>query len=358
MLAADPELARSLAAGYTLPAEWYTDPAVLQRERERIFGRSWLYAGPASLVSRSGSYVACEVGGYLPAVIVRDGEGRLQAFVNVCRHRGHLVARGSGACESLQCPYHAWTYGLDGRLRAAPRSALEPGFDKDDFSLLPMQAETFGPLLFVNPDPAAGPLAETLRELPAILARSGTDLAALRHHHRTDLGMAANWKIAVENYLECYHCPVAHKRFSAMVDVGPDAYRLESRETFLSQFAPVRDAPGEFQYHLLWPNLAVMLYAGPPNLIVYGYEPDGPEGSRRIADYFSAEEADDATRRETIAFSTELFEEDRALVESVQRGLRTGRVRQGRVLPRSELLVHRFQSMVYQALSTEEERRR
>ena len=117
--------------------------------------------------------------GHIPIVVTRDREGILRGFVNVCRHRASTIARGCGSRETLQCPYHAWTYGLDGSLRKAPRSEREAGFDRADFSLLPVSVDTWGPFLFVNPDPAAAPLAETLGELPAIVARSGLDLSTL-----------------------------------------------------------------------------------------------------------------------------------------------------------------------------------
>jgi phenylpropionate dioxygenase-like ring-hydroxylating dioxygenase large terminal subunit len=361
----DPDLAASLDAGRTLPAEWYTDGAFLRREEERIFRRVWLYAGPASAVERPGSYAAYELGNLFPVVAVRDEDGALRAFANVCRHRGHLVAQGTGACASLQCPYHAWTYALDGHLRAAPRSAWEPDFDPAAFSLVPLEVATWGPLLFICADPEAGPLATALGDLPDIVARSGVDLAALTHHARGELSISANWKLVVENYLECYHCPVAHKSFAALVDTSPDAYVLEPHRTFLSQFGKVNDAARdaakdlaynpigevtENQYHLLWPNLAVMTYAGRSNLIVYAYEPAGPDATRRISDHYFAPDVDETTRREIIAFGLQLFHEDRALVESVQKGLRSGFVRQGRVLPRSELLVHHFQKMIHRAL--------
>jgi choline monooxygenase len=365
IVANDPIVAESLEAGATLPAEWYTDAAILHEEQQQIFRKAWLYAGPASQVSQPGTYATYELGNQFPVVVARDADGILRAFANVCGHRGHLVAQGAGPCSSLQCPYHAWTYDLDGRLRAAPRSSWEPSFDLRDYSLVQLPVDTWGPLLFVCPDPAGAPLAETLADLPAIVERSGVDLASLRHDRRGELQIRANWQLAVENYLECYHCPVAHKSFAVLVDTSPDAYVLEPHPTFLSQYGKVNQASvdggkdlaynpigevTENQYHLLWPNLAVMTYAGRSNLIVYAYEPDGPDATRRIADYYFAPDVDEATREEIIAFGIQLFHEDRALVESVQKGLRSGFVRQGRVLPRSELLVHYFQKMVYRAL--------
>src|SRR4029453_12834564 len=116
-----------------------------------------------------GSFFSCDAGG-VPVVVVRDKEGSLRAFLNVCRHRGSLVCEGEGRRETLQCPYHAWTYSLDGSLRAAPRTGREPGFDKSQLGLMPVQVDTWGPFVFVNPDTTAPPLAEHLGALPGLLA--------------------------------------------------------------------------------------------------------------------------------------------------------------------------------------------
>ena len=137
----------------TNPWVWYSDPDVLRRERERIFRSAWHYVGHAGRLSEEPSYFACETGG-VPAVITRDAGGELRAFVNVCRHRGAEIAAGEGRRETLQCPYHAWTYGLDGRLRTAPRAAED---DLDEVALAPLRLEAWGPFLFVNADPDAPP---------------------------------------------------------------------------------------------------------------------------------------------------------------------------------------------------------
>jgi phenylpropionate dioxygenase-like ring-hydroxylating dioxygenase large terminal subunit len=104
----------------TLPWSWYADPAVARLEQERIFRRAWQYAGHAGEVAEPGSFATARAGD-VPVVLVRDADGELRAFLNVCRHRGSELADGAGRARSLRCPYHAWTYGLDGSLRAAPR---------------------------------------------------------------------------------------------------------------------------------------------------------------------------------------------------------------------------------------------
>src|SRR5256884_5058058 len=123
-------------------------------ERERIFARAWQYVGHSAELGAGPGYVAARVGD-IPIVVTRDREGQLRAFLNVCRHRGSVLATGAAARETLQCPYHAWTYGLDGALKAAPRSGREPGFDCEGISLRPAAVGAWGPFLFANPDPEA-----------------------------------------------------------------------------------------------------------------------------------------------------------------------------------------------------------
>jgi phenylpropionate dioxygenase-like ring-hydroxylating dioxygenase large terminal subunit len=166
--------------------------------RGRIFARTWQYAGRADRVSNPGDFFTC-FAGQIPIVVVRDTEGVLRGFVNVCRHRGHLIAEGDGNRKALQCPYHAWTYDLDGTLRKAPRSEREPDFDAAGYSMLPVATEAWGPLVFVNPDPDAGPLADALGPLPGHVAESGLDVDRLRFRVRNDWEIECDWKVAM-NY--------------------------------------------------------------------------------------------------------------------------------------------------------------
>ena len=190
-------LARELEEGWTLPAAWYSDPGVYERERDRIFARSWQYAARADRVAEPGMLTASWAG-TLPVLLARARDGELRGFVNVCRHRGHPLCDGDARRETIQCPYHAWTYGLDGTLRRAPRCAREAGFEPAGFSLLPMAAEEWGPFVFASPDPEAAPLAETLGELPALVAESGVDLGALRFYDQAEWSIPVNWKLALE----------------------------------------------------------------------------------------------------------------------------------------------------------------
>jgi phenylpropionate dioxygenase-like ring-hydroxylating dioxygenase large terminal subunit len=359
------ELRDALAGGATLPASWYSDAAVLRREQDAIFRRTWQYAGRLDQVAEPGDWFTT-FAGTIPVVVTRDQSGSLNAFVNVCRHRGHIVATGAGHRESLQCPYHAWTYGLDGVLRKAPRSEREPDFDAEAFSLLPVQIESWGPLIFVNPDRDAPALVDALGALPGHVEASGLDLERVRFRERREWEISADWKVAVENYLECYHCPVAHPGFSKVIDVDPDAYLLSWEGLVSSQFGTPRDraltgdgaspydARGEIaqaQYHLLWPNTTINVEAGPGNISVDATRPNGPGRSVGATDYFFYEEVSDETAEAMMAFANQVGIEDAGLVESVQRGLDTGMVPQGRLLLSSEHLIQRFQRLVFEALA-------
>ncbi len=350
----------TLADGRTIPWDWYSDPAVLRLERDRIFRRAWQYAGRADQVAEPGCFFTCDAAG-IPIVIVRDKDGALRAFLNVCRHRGSLVCEGEGRRDALQCPYHAWTYGLDGSLRAAPRADREPGFDRSELGLVPAQVDVWGPFVFVNADPEAAPLTETLGELPALVADAGLDVDALRFLKRSSSEYEANWKVCCENFLECYHCQVAHPSFSKVVDVSPDAYRLEESRWFSSQYGPVRqnwsgpfDPSGSVprgQFHFLWPNVTINVMPGRPNLSIGPVVPVAPERTSRFLDYFVGPDVEQEWLEEMLTFDEQVGSEDAVLVERVQKGVRAGVLEHGRLMGESERLVAHFQGLLLEALA-------
>ena len=354
----DPDLGDALARGATLPFDWYTNAEVLRLEQERIFRRAWQYVGHAGQLAEPGSFFTATAG-LIPVVVTRTREDELKAFVNVCRHRGFQVAQGEGKRETLQCAYHAWTYGLDGTLRAAPRADREPDFDPAELSLLPVQVDTWGPFVFVNPDVSAPPLAEALGRLPELLAEV-VDVEALTFHHRASSELETNWKVACENFLECYHCATAHPSFSKVVDVSPDSYRLEAEGLFSSQFGPVRAtaAPsystGEIersQFHFLWPNVGINVFPGRTNLSIGPIYPVGTERTARFLDYFFGAGVDEAWIAELLELDAQVGREDTALVEGVQRGLRSGALDHGNLMVASEPLIQHFQRLTFEALS-------
>ena len=349
----------------TLPYDWYADPSVLRLEQERIFARSWQYVARVGQVAEPGAFAAARAG-HVPIVLVRGRDGVLRGFVNVCRHRGFVLCEGDGRRETLQCPYHAWTYELDGSLRAAPRSDHEPGFSREGLGLVPVSVDTWGPFVFANPDPDAAPLAETLGELPELLRDGGVDVDGLQFGLRAEIDpYDANWKVVVENFLECYHCSIAHPTLSRAIDVGRDSYRLETHPTFSSQIAEPRDGGGGVydasgaldrgQFHFLFPGTVVNVMPGRPNLSIGPIVPDGAERTLRFLDYFFAPDVEQAWIDDYLALDDLVGAEDRVLVERVQAGVRTGAIPHGQLLPESERLIAHFQGLVVSALGAEEE---
>lgn len=332
---------------------------MLREEQERIFSRAWQYATRADLVAEPGSMSPAWAGS-LPVLVVRGRDEALRAFVNVCRHRGHLLCEADASRETIQCPYHAWTYDLDGTLRAAPRAERERAFDPGPLSLVPLSVDTWGPFVFVSPDRDAPPLEKALGGLPRQLAEGGLEVDALRFHSRAEGDLECNWKVCAENYLECYHCAVAHPSFSQAIDVSPDAYDLRHEGSLLSQVGSPRAGGGGIygsdgsvargQFHLLFPATVVNVMPGRQNLSIGPIVPRGPERTYRFLDYFVGEDADEKWLHDYLQLDEQVGAEDRALVESVQRGIASGALASGVLLPESEQLIARFQAMVSEAL--------
>ena len=345
----------------TVPWSWYSDPAILALEMEQIFRRSWQYVGHVGELQGPGSYFASETGP-VPTVITLDLGGELRGFVNVCRHRGAPVATDARKRGTIQCPYHAWTYGLDGCLRAAPRADEDPAFDSSQRGLLPVSVGTWGPFVFANPDPRAGPLSEGLGDLPEVVAEHGLDVDSLKFNRRVPYEIKANWKIAVENYLECIHCPVNHPSFLEVIDerhMEMDAVRLRA-----SQFNPVHprsldgrgpiDAHGEVgsaQFHLWFPTMKFNVLPGHPNLSIGPLWPTGPVTCAAYLDYFFAESVDQEWIDDVLALDTQVGAEDTALVEAAQRGTSSGMVDRGWVLGGPEMLIGHFQDYLREQLA-------
>jgi phenylpropionate dioxygenase-like ring-hydroxylating dioxygenase large terminal subunit len=338
----------------TLPYRWYTDPDILERERERIFLPAWQYVGHTGQLAEPG-YFATQLD-RTPVVVTRDRDGVVRGFVNVCRHRGFALAEGEGSRETLQCPYHAWTYELDGRLRKAPRSEEEPDFPQDELGLVPVAVDTWGPFVFANAGPDPEPLTQALGSLPAQVAELGLDVDSLVHHSRWEAEVAANWKIVSENFLECYHCQVAHPAFSELIDVSPEAYLLSTDGRLSTQHGPPRivapaDELARAQFHFLWPNLGINIFPGHPNFSIGPFVPLTPDRTYRFLDYFFGPDVEPPWIDELLAFDQQVGHEDVRLVEGVQRGLDSGAVEHGVLMSHSEQLIAHFQALTAAALA-------
>jgi Rieske 2Fe-2S family protein len=202
----------------TLPGSDYHAPGVFAFEQDAVFARSWMCVGRAEQLAEPGDYLAADVAGESP-IVLRGADGVLRAFANACRHRGTMLLEGSGSVRSvIKCPYHAWTYALDGRLAGSPNVGADDGIDRDLVSLWPIRLEEWEGFVFLNLDGQAPPLGHvvaTQPDSPTELARYA--VGDLRVGARREYDVRANWKIVVENYHECLHCPTVHPELVKIV---------------------------------------------------------------------------------------------------------------------------------------------
>lgn len=205
-------LAASRRIGHTLEQAFYTDEEIFRRDLEQIFGRCWLYAGHVRQIPAKGDFFVYEVANE-SILVTRGSNGQIHALFNVCRHRGSKVCLESkGNAKSFTCPYHAWTYGLDGALLAARH--MDDAFEKSTHGLHRCRVEVMEGLIFINLAADPSPFATIRNDLQPFLAPYGLEHAKVCHHSR-DL-VKANWKLLMENYFECYHCPCAHPEFASV----------------------------------------------------------------------------------------------------------------------------------------------
>ncbi|TQS31282.1 Rieske 2Fe-2S domain-containing protein [Microbispora sp. KK1-11] len=348
----------------SLRAEAYTDPRWLGVDVRAIFARTWQWVCHVEKLSSPGSYVSATVAG-MPIAIVRDRDGALRAFYNVCKHRAHELLTGSGTTRNIVCPYHAWTYGLDGQLKAARRADKMEDFDKSEICLDQVLVEEFGGFVYVNLDPGAAPLAEQAGDLAADIAKWAPDVAGLTHAKRLTYDIASNWKNVVDNFLECYHCHIAHKEFVDLVDM--DTYEVKTHGIWSSHFAEAGkqenaayDVAGasvtQHAVWWLWPNTCLLRYPGRGNFMVLQIIPAGPDRTLETWDfYFETAELMDAEVEAVRYIDEVLQQQDITIVESVQRGMNTPAFDQGRIVydpsgsGLSEHGVHHFHGLVLDA---------
>ena len=341
------ELESCIERGRTLPAHWYTDQDVLDLETELVFRREWELVSEYSDLSEPGDFLTDVVAG-VPVLVVRGKDGVLRGFVNVCRHRGHLVASGCGNRSTLQCPYHAWTYGLDGSLRAAPRSEREEDFDLSQYPLLPIQIATWGPALFVNLDPRAETFEEVHGELLGAAAERGLDLGRMTHRSVEEWLFEANWKVFYDNSAECYHCPTVHPDFAKGYGVGPTEYLLESHESFVYHRSPVKPSndggAADWEMYAAWPNWSLATGEDSTVVFAYNFAPAGPERVRIVTHTLASPSVSDEAAAEELDWWRHIvLNEDRLVCEGVQRGLHSHQVKDGPLLLDSEHMIRRFQ---------------
>jgi Rieske 2Fe-2S family protein len=339
----------------TLPSAWYRDARIFKLEQERIFAREWLCVGREEELAAAGDYKLVNVVGE-SVLLLRNRDGALRAFYNVCRHRGAQLCRIAGASavpgmavqggviagRSIVCPYHQWSYDLDGRLIAAPHMADTPGFDKSSISLYPVAVDSWGGFIFLHLTPnEAKPLPAQLAEMAARTARY--PLSGLRIGHSIRYEVAANWKAICENYNECYHCGGVHPELCAVVpafraagggalDWSRGIAHREGAYTFTHSGTTARrpfpglneDERTRHKGEVIYPNLFVSLACD--HVAAFILEPQGPEHTAVTCHFLFEPDAIAETNfdpSDTVEFWDITNRQDWNICESVQRGMQS-----------------------------------
>jgi choline monooxygenase len=350
----------------TLPSNCYLDPAALSLERQRLFFRTWQLVGRLDQVAEPGSYFTTEILDE-PILVVRDLNGELRAFHNVCRHRAGQVARGSGCRRVFQCGYHGWTYSLDGRLLGTPDWDGVEDFRREEVSLVPLALQTWERFIFVKIGKREGEiggaeLSDLLGDIPQ--ATGHCRISSMSFVARRDYVIGCNWKVYVDNYVEGYHVPIVHP--SLMRELDYERYRTITHRFYSRQDAPIRTGDGEGRryqptdeqsealYFWIFPNLMLNIY--PDNLSTNLILPLGVDRTLTIFEwYFHEPEAAGMKERieQTIALSDEVQQEDISVCEAVQRGLKSISYERGRYSVKRENGVHHFHALWRECLLSE-----
>jgi len=350
----------------TLAGRYYTDPAVLDAECERIFERQWYYAGRADEIPEPGRFIRRRVGRET-VLLVRGKDQQIRGFLNVCRHRGsQLCLTGSGSVgNAIHCPYHNWIYGLDGALITTPNWRAMTEVRKKDHGLLPVKAAAWAGLIWVCTDGDPGPLEDHVR--PQIESRLG-DYAKLERYRigeltvgaRAEYEVAANWKLIYENFQECYHCSHIHPelvqtipqfRSPAMGSMGydPDGYPIAADrasfsltgQTVLPRLPGLLPADDGLYYGMvLRPNCFLSLVSD--HVIVHRFEPVAADRTRAVCEWLFPPETlagDEHDVSDAVALFSRVNEQDFAAAEWCQPNMGSRAYRNGGVLVPSEQLV-------------------
>jgi phenylpropionate dioxygenase-like ring-hydroxylating dioxygenase large terminal subunit len=329
------------AQARAMPKSVYTSPEFLALEQERIFRRDWLCAGRAEALPEPGDYMTMQIAGE-PVIVLRDRDGTIRAMSNVCRHRMSTLLEGRGNVRSIVCPYHAWTYNLDGTLRGAPAMGLNEGYCKSDIRLPQVRAEVWQGWIMVTLNPGAPSPAAVLEDVDALVGY--LDMASYRETFRQEFRWATNWKVLAENFMESYHLPVCHNgTIGGTVDLnqmtcpeGHDAFNyhwiIKNNSLPLTLAHPSNTTLQGDRRRITWllsiyPSLLITLTPG--YFWYLSLTPDGPGhvnvlyGGGMSADWVADPEAE--THLNTLRVLLDAVnEEDKGCTERVYRGLCAG----------------------------------
>src|SRR5580658_6625105 len=343
-----------LEMAYTIPAAWYIDERIARLEREQVFGSNWIAVGRTDQVAAPGEFFTFDLAGE-PLIVVRGADNQLRAFYNVCRHHAAAVATAPcGVAQHLRCPYHGWTYGLDGTLKGAPEFAGVCNFDRAKNGLVPIRVATWEQFVFVSLHEEAPSLDAFLGDLPARVAP--LSLGNVHFFERKTYTLACNWKVYVDNYLDGgYHVPHLHKGLNSVLDYkeytieNSEHYSLQSSPMVSSEehesFAQTRTGDRAY-YYWVYPNFMINIYQGvmDTNLVL----PLGTDSCQVIFDFFFADTSAEKIQynEESVAVSDRVQAEDVDICESVQRGLHSRAYNAGRLSVRRETGEHLFHRLL------------
>jgi choline monooxygenase len=347
--------AAALQDAYTIPAPWYTDARIAQLELQNVFSRTWQSVGRTAQVEMPGQYVTATVAGE-PIVAVRGSDSKLRAFYNVCRHHAMTVMNDPcGHAQHMRCPYHGWTYNLEGELRGMTEFEGVCNFDRAQNGLAPVRVETWENFIFVNLDPHAAPLQEFLGALVGLA--KPLNFGGLKFVERRSYIQQCNWKVYVDNFLDGgYHVPHMHKGLNSVLDYTN--YTIENVDRCCVQSSPVAvDKSSEASaaatrkgdrayYFWQYPNFMLNWYEGylDTNLVI----PLGVDRCEVIFDFYFGDtsEAQRPYIRESMGVSERVQQEDIVICDGVQRGLSSRAYQAGRLSVRREAGEHLFHRLL------------
>jgi len=335
---------------YGLPARWYCEREIYQAERRQIFAREWQLVGPASALPNPGDYVAAEVAGYR-FFVIRDRDGALRGFHNVCPHRAsQLLDDGAGHCDLLRCRYHGWVFDTAGNLRRAPDFGEAEWFRKENHGLMPIRIESWRGLVFANFDAGAPPLADALGSLPETV--KDYPIETFTKVRQVEFEMACNWKNYTDNFVEGYHIPGIHPSFHAVIDFSK--FETTHGDALVIMTAPQKNGSIYGGLWLWgWPNFTLSVYPGGMNCsrIV----PVDERRTRIIYNFFfrDVSEAAAAQNERTIETNCDIVREDFGICERSQANLEAGIFQHGPLSPKHEIGVRYFHDRVRQAMARE-----
>ena len=355
----DPNLPLDRAS--TIPASWYTNKAFYELELKTVFSRSWQLACRVDQVSEPGHYATTDIAGE-PVVIVRGNDGVLRGFFNVCRHHAAAVmTEPQGKAAQLRCPYHGWTYSLEGELKGTPDFSGVCDFDRANNGLQPLALAQWENWILVKLDPDPESLLDFLGEDLTSQIKP-LQLNELHWFERRHYSFDCNWKVFVDNYLDGgYHVPYLHKGLDSVLDYSN--YTIENGKRHCLQWSPIVSEGAEAQtgavrkgdralYYWIYPNFMINWYDGvmDTNLVV----PRGVDQTEVVFDFYFPDVASEEARQRnlaSVAVGQRIQDEDVAICKSVQRGLNSRAYNTGRLSVRREAGEHLFHRLLHADLS-------